>query len=430
MNGSSVIIPMGSFDGKLQRPVFTEGNGIWLTDVNGKIYLDAISGIWNVSFGYGNKTIIRAITEQAQKIPFTNLYVSPADITVEYAAKLLKCLNGDFMKLIYTCSGSESVELSMKICRKYQSILGSTKRTIGVLDFSYHGTTYGAMSLSGIDKSLIADYLPGVSGIEFIEIPYGNIDDSEAWIESFDIFFGKFCDSVAGVIVEPVIGSGGVIEIPPKAFEHLRHLCDVYSALFVADEVATGFGRTGKMFAYQYSNVVPDIICVSKCINSGYLPLGAVLINEQVTNKFVEKGAIIEHFSTQNGNPIACRAADAVLNMLNKDKSIFDDIVKKGEYLYDELLEKIKLKNISVNIRYKGLMLAIDLKNKDSELPISEFELEKCISTFYKRGLIVHPYYNSGKNSGFMLFPSFISTYDDLDTIIKRISNIMNVCLT
>lgn len=177
------------------------------------------------------------------------------------------------------------------------------------------------------------------------------------------------------------------------------------------------------MFAYQHYNKVPDIMCISKAMSNGMLPIGGVLLGSNVNRLYSEKNSFIEHFSTQNGNPLACAASMAVLDFM-EDK-LFKEIEDKGRYLEQGLLEKLNFDNSRILIRRKGLMIAIDMKTKSGE-SFAEELLNNILQTLYKRGVVVHPFYNPDKNSGIMLFPAFISTYEELKVIVEKVCKVLN----
>ncbi|HAY3977470.1 TPA: aspartate aminotransferase family protein [Escherichia coli] len=419
---NKMIMPMFSFKNTFSREPFVKGESIILTDINGKEYVDCISGIWNVPFGFSNKHIIDEICKQSNRLQFSNLYVAPADVTVEYANRLLEKLNGDFLRFAYTCSGSESTELAMKFCRKFQKLIGTERTAIGAFNYSYHGTTFGAMSVSGIDKEFSKDYLPLVPNINWIDV-YENSDEN-AWRETISIFFDDYHDKLAGIIVEPIMGSGGVIEVKPEVLSLIKQKCDEYNIVLVFDEVATGFGRTGKMFAYQHSGVKPDLMCVSKAINNGYLPMGGVLIGSKVNDVFSLKDSFIEHFSTQNGNPIACAAALAVLDFMEDE--LFQQIEEKGAYLEKSLYDLMHSKNVMLSFRRKGMMMALEMRETTAGKYLNEEMLNNVLENCYRRRIIVHPFYNPYQNSGIMLYPAYISSYEQLDLMAEKISMVFN----
>lgn len=288
---------------------------------------------------------------------------------------------------------------------------------------SYHGTTYGAMSISGIDSEITTEYEPKLEGCVWINSPMDNMTSGLEWIKKIDICIDNNSEVLAAIIVEPVIGSGGIIEIPKEALHHLRKRCIEEDIILVFDEVATGFGRTGSLFTFTESQIYPDIVCLSKGINNGVIPFGAVLINEKIEKVYSKNNEGVEHFSTQNGNPIACATALAMLEIL-KDENIYKDIKEKGDYFTTKLKENIVVKNGKVDVRNKGLMIGIEITNSQQGY-IERSAIEKARYICRKRGLIVYAFYNEGKNAGLSLFPPFIITKDEIDLAVKKISLIM-----
>lgn len=423
-----IVLPMCIFSYNPDNAPFSRAEGIMIEDVNGKRYIDAISGLWNVSWGYGNEQINQTIINQIQKLSYCNLIEQPADITVKYAENLLKSFCGEMEKLIYTCSGSESVELAIKLMRKYQMLIcKSERKLVGALSLSYHGTTYAAMSVSGIDRDLISDYYPIVDGIKWIDVPVDDYKNVDLWIKNINCFIETYENELAGIIVEPVIGSGGIIEVPKDVLRHLKMICERNEIVLVFDEVATGFGRTGYLFSCFESEVYPDIICLSKGINNGTIPMGAIAINKKIKEVFLEKSGYVEHFSTQNGNPIACAAAIATLDLLQKDSKLFrDSIINKSKYLTDALRSNLKPINVTFDIRCKGLMIGIDLKMAKDNSVVSEFKLGECRNLCRKKGLLIYSFYTKGINSGFSFFPSFITDEEDIDIIVSKFVSVIN----
>lgn len=403
-NQNNVVIPLKEFSYQYDGPSYIRGEGIFLFDESGKKYIDAISGLWNVSFGYANEQITSAVKEQVEKLPFINLCSSFTPIIGKYASKLIEVLRGDFNKLIYTCSGSESIECAIKLARKYQRLKGNKKRTqIAVFDISYHGTTYAAMSASGIDKVESKFYGPLVEGFVMLQNPL--FLNEKNGLNNIDEVLGD-CSMIAAILLEPIIGSGGIIPIPNWYITAIKEYAQKYDILVIFDEVATGFGRTGSLFAYMDMDITPDIMCVSKAINNGMIPMGAVLLSPAFEEFFKKKRQYVEHFSTQAGNPIACAAALEVINILT-EQGMLTHIKEIGAYLYKKLIERLlALPNVR-EIRGKGLMIGIDLV---SEQGIS-YSLEKLYdieNKVRKRGLLVYPFVAGGVTSGINLFPIFL----------------------
>ena len=418
---SKVIIPLKEFSYEYDGPVFVRGEGIYLYDDFGKKYIDAISGLWNVPFGYGHSRITEAVKEQAEQLPYINLYSNFTPVVGKYAEELLCSMGSPFGKMIYTCSGSESIECAIKLARKYQRLKGFSNRTkVAVFDISYHGTTYAAMAASGMDRSESEFYGPTVPGFVFLKNPF-RLEEQEA-IDNIEKVLGNG-ENVAAVIIEPVIGSAGVIPVPGWYVKLLKRYTEERGILLIFDEVATGFGRTGNLFCYMDMEVFPDIVCLSKGIDNGMIPMGAVVLKKEFVDYFEFNRQYVEHFSTQNGNPIACAAALEVLKLLNAPSTL--DYVKYiGKYIYNQLDEKLSELLCVRELRGKGLMLAIDLATADNK----QFTMEQLYAVekeAKKKGVIVYPFYMENVTSGINLFPSYIIDEHASDRIIDVLYKIL-----
>ncbi len=421
-----IIHPLRTFNYKPEFVDIAAGEGIYVTDTNGKRYIDAISGLWNVSLGYNNKKINRAIIEQLEKISFINLYENGNPTTIEFAKRLLQVVPNGLNKVIYTCSGSESVEVAIKIARKFYKLSGKNeKRFFAVMDLSYHGTTYGAMSASGMDRSCIDDYGPCLEGFNLLATPFCTCCDTNEMsdeckkkaIASIEELFSSKGEQLAGIILEPVIGSGGIIPLPNWYIQRVKELCKEYNVLVIFDEVATGFGRTGSLFAVEQLDIMPDIICLSKGINSGYIPMGAVVISNRIFCTYSNNNSYIEHFSTQNGNPLACAAGLATLDLVD-DKLMLERVKNLGNLLLEKLRENLLGNRNVVDIRGRGLMVGVQLRGTTNSCLTSNQIHELCIK-IRNKGLIVYPFYIYPRISGFSLFPSFVATEQDILRIVS-----------
>jgi adenosylmethionine-8-amino-7-oxononanoate aminotransferase len=406
-----------------------QGSGVFLLDSKKNKYIDANSGLWNVSLGYGNREIINAINSQVNKLPFINLFDFTNPVVKALAKKLLEFSSFKFERVLFTSSGSESIEAAIKATRKFHKITNNSQKYVfASFSLSYHGTTYAAMSASGIDNSISVDYEPKVPG--FITLPEPKCvccpgqKMSKACIQSvrnsLSLFFSEHKSSLAGVIVEPVLGSGGIIVLGREYLQHLEKLCNENNVLLIFDEVATGFGRVGANFAFQKFKVTPDILCTGKGINSGYLPLGATLFSRNIIEAFQSKNTFLEHFSTQNGNPIACASAIATLKFLEKN-NLIAHVENQGKKLIKTLSIGLKKHPHIFEIRGVGLMIGIELvyekKNRFSYGAQGVLNIQRSLM---KKGLIVYPFF-SDKMSGIGLFPPFIIN----DKEIKIISDII-----
>lgn len=429
-----IIYPLRAFGYQYGGPVFIRGEGLYLFDDRGKKYLDAISGLWNVSFGYSIESINQAVAEQLKNLSYINLYSNSTPIVMQYANALIQVFNGDFTRVVYTCSGSESNECAIKIARKYHNILGSkNKNKIVIFDMSYHGTTYAAMSASGIDVSESNEYAPIVGGFLKLKTPFCAYCEPEEMeddrkrelLENLREVFANG-DEIAAVLLEPVIGSGGIIRIPNWYMDELCKYACKNNVLIIFDEVATGFGRTGELFAYMGLKVKPDIMCLSKGINNGVVPMGATLINRKVEKLFLDNNQFVGHFSTQNGNPLACASANAVLEILAKQETI-EHIRFVGDYLKKKLIEKLLPLDLVRYVRGSGLMIGIDLVDRNGQ-PLSMSQLFSIEENLKKRGLILYPFVIDKVTGGFSLFPSYVITIQEAERIVNILFKTLSSC--
>lgn len=393
-------------------PLIVSGEHNYLYDSNGKKYIDFCGGIWNVPFGYSNPMINEKINEQLAQLPFCNMITNTAEIQNAYACKLNSILGTS--GLLYTCSGSESIEAAIKTCRKYQSIKKNKRKGITAFNLSYHGTTYGAMSVSGVDKRGTEDYFPLVDEISWLDVPK-NWKDEECWLQAVENHFDKNAQNMAGIIIEPVLGSGGIIEVPKKVMIRIEELCRANDILLVVDEVTTGFGRTGISFAFKRYNVKPDLICLSKGITNGYLPLGGLAFGHNVAKTFVSDDATLEHFSTQGGNLLSIAAATGVLELMKNYDTY--RVAAKGNFFVSHLRNLLSQYN-NIEVRGYGLMVAISFPKE-----LKHNRLEEISQKLRKRGILVYLFCNPNYNLGISMFPSFTSTEKELADTADKIVN-------
>lgn len=425
---NALLRPLLSFRNDVYNGKLIAGESYTLVDENGKNYIDLISGLWNVPFGYNNLKINKEIKEQLEKLPFINTIHDCASIQVEYADRLRAYIGKDASRIFLTCSGSESIEFAIKVARKYQVLKCRVKKSnILIFDQSYHGTTYAAMSASGMDSGEMFSYEPIVAGFVRLETPLtaafhnGETEDEyrNRITKGLRNIFEAEGNSIAAILIEPVIASGGIFEIPGWYVEEMKKLCKQYDVLMIADEVATGFMRTGKKFGYMRIGVNPDIICLSKSIVNGYMPFGAVVIGKMVADVYTMKNEFVEHFTTQNGNLIAPAAAKAVIDLLEDcsiQTNIRDLIQCLEEYNFTKLLNNPYVREV----RKVGLMIGIDLTKPDGK-PISSKFLMEIIQKIRENELLVYEYYMENHIAGISLFPPYIMKRSILEKALKKI---------
>jgi acetylornithine aminotransferase len=322
---------------------FTKGEGCYLTDTKGHQYLDALCGVGVTGLGHSHPEITNAIQSQAQQLLHTSNWYH-----IEHQETLAKklCLLANMDNAFFANSGAEANEAAIKIARLYARANNIETPIILTANQSFHGRTMATLSATGNPK-VQAGFAPLVS--EFIHLDFNNIDAVKKYENNANI---------VAIMLEPIQGESGVI-IPSNTYlNQVQAICKKNNWLLILDEVQTGIGRTGKMFAHQYNNITPDILTLAKGLGNG-VPIGACLAKGKAS-KLLTTGA---HGSTFGGNPLVCRTALSVLKIIDEDK-ILDNVNKLSEHIATSFAKKSNNIDTVKEIRIKGLMIAIEL-NKD-----------------------------------------------------------------
>ena len=326
---------------------FTHGKSCHLYDRNGDEYLDFGSGIAVNSLGYSHQYLNKKLLEQSERLwHVSNIYqISEQERLAERLCKI------SFADYVFLCnSGTEAVEASIKIARKYyyETLKSKTKNQIISFDGSFHGRTLGSLAAGGPSK--LEPFNTEVSGFRFLD--FGNLEKVKETI----------CEDTAAILIEPIQGEGGIIEASLEFIKDLRKLCNENDMLLIFDEVQCGVGRTGKMFAHQWLDVVPDIMTIAKAIGNGF-PLGACLTSEKVGST-MDFGS---HGSTFGGNPLASAVGNAVLDIM-LEENFFDNVEKISMELFSGLTKiKHEFPDVIELIRGKGLMIGMKCKIKNTD---------------------------------------------------------------
>ncbi|MGB8453613.1 MAG: aminotransferase class III-fold pyridoxal phosphate-dependent enzyme [Anaerocolumna sp.] len=403
-----------------------KGEGVYLYDDNGKKYLDANSGLWNVNFGYSDKLIKEAMKEQIDRLPYINPITLSTSLALELSEILCEMTHEEISKVIYACSGSEAVEAAIKISRKYSNLAGRNKHHIAVIDGSYHGSFYGSMSASIYDESEKAGYGPMLDGFVKLPIPFCRCCKTEEMSEGckhrilgkLEEELEEYKEKLCAVIMEPILASGGIIPLFKEYIMTIYNFCKKNDILFICDEVATGFGRTGTMFRFQQFDLKPDLITMSKGINNGYLPMGAICVTKKIEDIFIKNSMTLFHLSTQNSNPICLASALATIKKM-KSENIMDNIKANSEYLKSVLNSELLNLNIVNEVRIYGLMAAIDLIDNKSWKPITRELLMRIVGKVYSLGCFSGMSFVEDITSSILLFPQFIASKNNMDEIVK-----------
>ena len=371
---------------------FEKGEGCALWDTEGKRYLDALSGIAVCNLGHAHPALKEAICNQAEKLLHTsNLYgIANQDALGE---KLTALAGMD--KVFFSNSGAEANEAAIKLARLHGHNQGIEEPTIVVMEHSFHGRTLATLSATG-NRKVQAGFEPLVKG--FVRAPYNDVEALEN--------IAKHSTNVVAVLVEPVQGEGGVQVPADNYLNEVRRLCDEHNWLMMLDEIQTGMGRTGKMFAFQHNGITPDVMTLAKGLGNG-VPIGAC----------VAKGAAAElfqpghHGSTFGGNPLACAAGLAVVDTLAGAK-----LVERAEALGEQLLNSFKLalseQEYITDIRGKGLMIGIELDRDCGEL----------VGMALEHGLLI----NVAAGNTVRLLPPLVMSNDEAEQLVSGVTTLIN----
>lgn len=388
-----------------------EGWGVYVRDVDDNVFLDLSSGMFVLNYGYSHPRIVQAVHEQVKKLAHfagTDFYYEPQ---VTLAEKLIKITPGKFKKrAFYTNSGTEAVEAAFKCVRWH-----TRRPRIIAYTGAFHGRTFGAMSLSSSSATHLRYFSPLVPGVSFMPFPYCyRCPFGQAYpgcdflcIEYIREALAKFipAEEVAAIITEPIQGNSGYIIPPPEYYPMIKEICDEHDWLLIADEIQTGLGRTGKMFAMEHWGIEPDIICLAKALAGGTIPMGAMITREEAMDW--ERGA---HASTFGGNLVACAAALAGLEILEKEKLTerAADLGKIALKRLEEMKEKHKLIG---DVRGKGLLLAVELVKDPKTKERAVKARDALVRTALNKGIIVF----RGGRSVIRLAPPLIISRKDLE---------------
>ncbi len=364
------------YQGQVQTALARAGGPLWLVrgrgsrvwDSRGHAYLDARSGLWAVLLGYGRDEIVAEVTAQLRALSFAPLTDAAAPVAEELAARIGALAPGDLASVALVPTGSEAVDTALKFARLFHYAGGDRRRRMIVSrEYSAHGGTYAGLSLSDPDRGLLRGVGPGLRGVRFAPIPYRyrcrycaeQPACTLACVGALeDVLVRAGPDRVAAVFAEPVPGPGGVIVPPDPYWPAVRALCDRHGVLLVADEVVTGWGRSGRWFACDHWDVVPDLLVLGKGMTAGYQTLGAVVTRRRIAERLA--GRAVPHGFTYSGHPAACAAALAVLRIL-EDEHLVARAAHLGRRLLDGLRAELAGCPIVGDVRGIGLMAAVEL---------------------------------------------------------------------
>jgi adenosylmethionine-8-amino-7-oxononanoate aminotransferase len=364
-----------------QEPIIIEeGEGVYLIDTEGRRYIDGVSSLWVTIHGHRVPEIDRAIKEQVEKIGHSTLLGITNTAASELAKELIEICPKGLTKVFYSGDGASAVEVALKMAFQYWQHRGKPKKTKFVsLENGYHGDTLGAVSVGGIDlfhavyKPLLFETYKAPSYYCYrcpLRKTYPSCEIACA--REVEKILEEHHEEIAAVIFEPYVqAAGGMIVSPPGYIKRVRGYCDKYDVIMILDEVATGFGRTGRMFACEHENIAPDIMVLGKGMTGGYLPLSATVVTQEIYNAFLgeyDEFKTFFHGHSYSGNPISCAAALGNLEVFRKNSTL-ERLQEKIEFLEREIQEFKGLEHVG-DVRNKGFMVGIELvEDRETKTP-------------------------------------------------------------
>jgi len=412
-------------------PVIERGEGSYLIDTEGRRYLDGVSSLWVTLHGHNHPVINRAVRGQLKKIAHTTMLGLGSPPAEKLAETLVEIAPRGLSRVFFSDNGSTAVEIALKLAYQYRQLSPhpAERRKKGFISFrnAYHGDTLGSVSVGGIDlfHETFRDLLIPV---EYADYPYyyrhgagsSRRDYSERCLASLEDLLRRAAEKTCALIIEPLVqGAGGMVAAEPGFLSGVRALCDRYGVQLIADEVATGFGRTGRMFACEHEGVRPDFLCLAKGLTGGYLPMAATLTNEEVYRRFLgteDDPVVFYHGHSYTGNPLAAAAALASLWLFETER-VLERLQPKIELLRKALEQEVAPLEIVGDVRQRGFMVGIELvadrRSREPFAPALKMG-RRVIRQARKRGVIIRPL-----GDVVVLMPHLSFTEDELARLVR-----------
>jgi putrescine---pyruvate transaminase len=408
---ASLIHPQ--HDPAVQRAgrVWVRGDGAMLVDADGNEYIDGLAGLWNVVLGHGRRELADTAREQMATLAYASGYAGSSNPrAIELAERLGRLTYPNINRFFFTSGGAEANESAIKVARSYWKRRGRPGKTKVISrELGYHGTTLAAMSATGI-AGYWPQFEPRVPG--FVHVPSLSASALEEAISR------EGADTIAMFLAEPVIGVGGVIVPPDDYFARIREICDQHDVLFAADEVITGFGRTGKWFGLEHWGVAPDIMQFAKGITSGYFPFGGVGVSDAIARSLDEAPGPWMHAYTYSAHPVGCAVALSTLQII-EEENLVAEAARKGALLLDALRSRLGDHPCVGEIRGKGLMCAVEfVKDRVTKAP---FAPEEQVGARIHAEAIARGLFSRVRGDVFVLAPPFVIP----DATLHRIAEIL-----
>jgi len=412
--------------------LITKAEGVYLHDSFGRKIIDATGGPMVVNIGHGRKEVAKAAAEVLGEVSYV-LPVFASEVRIELVKRIKKLMPKELNQIYFCSGGSEANEAAIKLSRQYQVLAGrESKYKIISRNLGYHGMTMLTLSISDI-KSRQEDFRPmmwenpRVEPCHCYRCPFGKEYpgcDIDCALDLEKKILAEGPDTVAAFIAEPIVASAGGALVPPaEYFPIIRETCDKYDVVFIADEVVTGFGRTGKNMAMDHFGVVPDISVFAKGVSSGYAPLAGMAVKESIAEIFKEKEAEFQHLYTFSAHPISCAVGNEVQRII-EEENLIARAAEMGNYLQESLMQLESLPMVG-DIRGKGMLWAIEfVKDKETKEPFPKEKNVKMdiVMQCMMNGVFFYPGYfqdEQGRGDVIMIAPPFIITEEEIDQCVN-----------
>ena len=419
---------MKQYEGDEKPICIVKGEGIYIEDIDGNRYMDSVSSWWVNSLGHAQPRLAKALYEQAcaiEQVIFAGFTHKPA---ISLAKKLITLVNNRLKHVFYSDNGSTAIEVSLKMAYKYWQLKGkASKKKFIAFENAYHGDTLGAVSVGGIDmyhkvyRPLLFDIIREKSPYCY-RCPCGKEKEHcrLECLQGVEEILKARHDEIAAVIIEPLIqAAGGMIMYKAEYLTKLRELCDAYQVLLIDDEVAMGFYRTGKLYAYEHAGIVPDIVCSAKALTAGFLPLAVTLCTDELYYAFYDEDKdglkTFYHGHSFTANPLACAVANenlAILQEMNMEEYLKPKILafKRG-------LEKFRDYPHVGDIRQWGMVSAVEIVKDKRTKECFAYEEQigkKIYSAGLRRGVLLRPMWNC-----MYFMPPYVITEEEIDSLLR-----------
>lgn len=422
--------PMGRILARKHWPVFVEGEGVYLRDIHGKVYIDGTSGALSASLGHGNKRVVDAIKNQLDKVQYVAM--GHSETALRLMQKIAQVAPDDLNRVYLGVAGSDATEAATVIARQYFRVQGKPAFIIISRFLAYHGMSAGAQQITGTGDAKVGRERDFGPSVHFVYPPYCYRCAYGLTYPACDLRCARSLEDtinylgpslVAGLIGEPVMGFGGIIDPPDEYWPIVRDICKKYNILLIMDEVITGWGRTGKMFAFQNWDIHPDMFCLAKATSACYQPLSAVVSRDYIWENFHGEGKE-DKFPfgalTFAGNPPAAAAGLAAIDEM-MERKVWDNSAKVGAHLKGELLKVAKDSRIIGDVRGRGLMLGVEIvedKESKKQAPRLAGKIEGACED---NGLTL--FRGGSHNQVFFVSPPLIMTQEEADKLVDRFAS-------